>query len=249
MTSKMEKQSSAIVIGASSRIGVALCQQWLKENCFDKVIAISRQILQADTLLNDSRFHSIQTEYDECSINNTREKIKALNTSITRVCICNGILHNDEIWPEKKIEKLNTRFLTEVFTINSVTPILWVKALLPLVSHRSKCVIAVMSARIGSIDDNRTGGWYSYRASKAALNMLLRTAAIEYARRASNVKLIAFHPGTTDTPLSQPFLRSVKKENLFTPEYVAEHLMHAMDAQTIDGTCSFIDWENKSIAW
>ncbi len=79
--------------------------------------------------------------------------------------------------------------------------------------------------------------------------MLLKTAAIEYARRAANVKLIAFHPGTTDTPLSKPFQRSVKKENLFTPEYVAEHLVNVMNTQLVDGECSFIDWENKAIAW
>lgn len=110
-------------------------------------------------------------------------------------------------------------------------------------------IISVFSARIGSIDDNRSDGWYGYRASKAALNMLLKTAAIEFARRAANVKLIAFHPGTTDKPLSKPFQRSVKKENLFTPEFVAEHLVDIMNTQLVDGECSFIDRENKTIAW
>ena len=191
----------------------------------------------------------IQTDYDDLSIAKTCEKIQALTHSISRVCICNGILHNEDIWPEKRIEELNIDTLREVFTINSVIPILWVKALLPLVKSKDECIMSVFSARIGSIDDNRTGGWYSYRASKAALNMLLKTAAIEYARHAANVKLIAFHPGTTDTPLSKPFQGSVKKENLFTPDYVAEHLVRVMNTQTADGECSFIDWENKAIAW
>jgi NAD(P)-dependent dehydrogenase (short-subunit alcohol dehydrogenase family) len=126
---------------------------------------------------------------------------------------------------------------------------LWLKALLTLVKGQPDCIISVFSARIGSIDDNRSGGWYSYRASKAALNMLLKTAAIEYARRAKNVKLIAFHPGTTDTALSKPFQRSVKPDNLFAPEFVAEHLVNIMNNQTIDGELSFIDWENEAIAW
>jgi NAD(P)-dependent dehydrogenase (short-subunit alcohol dehydrogenase family) len=245
----MKTGSSAIIIGASSRIGTALCEKWLQDDDIDNVIAISRQHLAAGLSEQNSQLHYIQTEYDESSITETCKKIQTLANTISRVCICNGILHNEDIWPEKRIEELDINTLREVFTINSVTPIIWVKALLPLVKGKDDCVISVFSARIGSIDDNRSGGWYSYRASKAALNMLLKTAAIEYARRAANVKLIAFHPGTTDTPLSKPFQRSVKKENLFTPEYVAEQLVNVMNIQTVDGECSFIDWENKAIAW
>jgi NAD(P)-dependent dehydrogenase (short-subunit alcohol dehydrogenase family) len=126
---------------------------------------------------------------------------------------------------------------------------LWLKALVSIVKGKSDCIITVFSARIGSIGDNRSGGWYSYRASKAALNMLLKTAAIEYSRRAKNVKLIAFHPGTTDTALSKPFQRSVKSENLFSTEFVADHLVEIMKHQAIDGELSYIDWENKAIVW
>ena len=139
--------------------------------------------------------------------------------------------------------------MQEVITINSVIPMLWLKALFPLVKGQSICVISVFSARIGSIGDNHSGGWYSYRASKAALNMLLKTAAIEYSRRAKNVKIIAFHPGTTDTYLSKPFHGTIKPENLFTTEFVTEHLVNIMNNQTTDGQLSFIDWENKEIVW
>ena len=100
-----------------------------------------------------------------------------------------------------------------------------------------------------TLGDNPSGGWNSYRASKAALNMLLKTAAVEFARRARNVKLIAFQPGTADTFLSRPFQGSVKPGNLHTPEFVAEHLVDIMNAQTMDSELSFIDWENKAIAW
>lgn len=245
----MNSGSSAIVIGAGSTIGKALCDQWQQSEVIDSVIAVSRQNLAGAQEHRGSKLQFIQSEYDEQSIAQTIEKIQILTRSISRVCICNGILHNEDVWPEKRIEELSIETLTEVFTINSVVPILWLKALLPLVKSENDCIISVFSARIGSIDDNRTGGWYAYRASKAALNMLLKTAAIEFARRAANVKLIAFHPGTTDTPLSKPFQRSVKKENLFTSEYVAEKLVHLMDAQVADGQCSFVDWENKAIAW
>ena len=165
------------------------------------------------------------------------------------MCICNGLLHNDHLWPEKRIEDIGLDALQEVFSVNSFIPILWLKALLPLVKGDTNCIITTISARVGSINDNRSGGWYSYRASKAALNMLLKTASIEFARRAKNVKLIAFQPGTTDTPLSKPFQTAVKAEKLFTPAFVAQRLAEIMSRQKADGELSFIDWENTKIDW
>ena len=245
----MMPKSTAIIIGASGGLGSALYERWQQDNKVDHVIAISRHAVPDDEKSRESSTHFIQCDYTESSIVKACEKIKMLTDSISRVCICNGILHNEHVWPEKRIEDVTLSALQEVFTINSIVPMLWLKALVTLVKGQSDCVISVFSARIGSIDDNRSGGWYSYRASKAALNMLLKTAAIEYARRAKNVKLIAFHPGTTDTALSEPFQRSVKPDNLFTAEFVAEHLVNIMNNQTVDGELSFIDWENKAIAW
>ena len=93
------------------------------------------------------------------------------------------------------------------------------------------------------------GGWYAYRASKAALNSMLKSFAVEYARRAKNVKLIAFHPGTTDTDLSKPFQASVPKEHLFAPAFVVERLAVIMDEAEFDGQLSFVDWDGKTIVW
>ena len=245
----MMPKSTAIIIGASGGLGSALYKRWQQDNKVDHVIAISRHAVPDDEKNRESSTHFIQCDYTESSIVKACEKIKMLTDSISRVCICNGILHNEHVWPEKRIEDVTLSALQEVFTINSIVPMLWLKALVTLVKGQSDCVISVFSARIGSIDDNRSGGWYSYRASKAALNMLLKTAAIEYARRAKNVKLIAFHPGTTDTVLSKPFQRSVKPDNLFTTEFVSEHLVNIMNNQTVDGELSFIDWENEAIAW
>lgn len=251
--------STALVIGASGGLGSALCQQWQQAHDIAAVIAISRKFETSDHLKNDhdqqdaqgkeTNTHYIECDYSETSITKTCERIKRLNASISRVCICNGILHNDRVWPEKRIEDLDSSALQEVFAVNSVIPLLWLKALLPVVRGKSDCIITVFSARIGSIGDNRSGGWYSYRASKAALNMLLKTAAIEFSRRAKNVKLIAFQPGTTDTGLSRPFQASVKPENLLNPEFVASRLIHIMNHQTVDGELSFVDWENKAIVW
>jgi NAD(P)-dependent dehydrogenase (short-subunit alcohol dehydrogenase family) len=246
--------SAAIVIGAGSSIGSALCRRWQQDNAIEHVFAVSRQLATGSDQNEATTITYIHSDYTEASIDKSCDTIKMLMhenqlSTISRVCICNGILHNENTWPEKRIEELNTNSLLEVFTINSVTPLLWLKAMITLVKAPTDCIITVFNARIGSIGDNRSGGWYSYRASKAALNMLLKTAAIEYARRAKNVKLISFHPGTTDTALSRPFQGSVKKESLFTPDFVADHLVRIMNTQHVDGELSFIDWENKAIAW
>ena len=109
--------------------------------------------------------------------------------------------------------------------------------------------IIVFSARVGSISENRLGGWYSYRASKAALNMMIKTDAIELARRNKNIKLIAFHPGTTDTPLSKPFQNNVPANKLFTCEFVAKQLLSIVDECELDQSASFLDWQGESINW
>ena len=133
--------------------------------------------------------------------------------------------------------------------MNTFLPALWLKTLAPLLRSKEVCRIALLSARVGSISDNRAGGWYSYRASKAALNMLIQSAAIEFARRAKNVKLLAFHPGTVDTPLSAPFQHNVPDGKLFTPEYVAHQLLDLLTALPADGRASYLDYAGKPIAW
>ncbi len=247
-------KSAAVIIGASGGLGAALSNEWQQNDAVDMVITVSRSVIPEDLAIDASRLQHLRCDYSEASIASTCEQIKTLIEStdidsISRVCICNGVLHNEKVWPEKKLEEISLHAMQEVFTSNSIVPLLWLKALFALVKGTDDCIISVFSARIGSIDDNRSGGWYSYRASKAALNMLLKTAAIEYQRRARNVKLIAFHPGTTDTQLSKPFQASVRKNNLFSPQFVAKHLVTIMNNQPVDGTLSFIDWENKTIAW
>ena len=131
---------------------------------------------------------------------------------------------------------------------------MWLSKLAPMLSKgwqraEPKVSIATLTARVGSIGDNSMGGWYSYRSSKSALNMALKTASIELARRAPNAKLISFHPGTTDTQLSKPFQARVPANKLFTPDFVAKRLLTVMDTSTVDGTLSYLDWDNKPIPW
>ncbi|MEQ8802067.1 MAG: short-chain dehydrogenase, partial [Haliea sp.] len=160
-----------------------------------------------------------------------------------------GILHAGDKGPEKSLEQLDPAWMQAVFHANSITPMLWLQALAKGLGRKQHCVIAALSARVGSIGDNRLGGWYSNRASKAALNMLLQTAAVDQARRAPASKLIAFHPGTTDTALSRPFQGNVAAGKLFSPDFVAGRLLAVMDAATADGTLSYLDWDGQAITW
>ena len=178
-----------------------------------------------------------------------RDQIQALRPTLLRVALCHGVLHGEHLAPEKRLEDLDAVALQTVFAANAIVPVLWLKVLRKLLSHAQHCKVAVLSARVGSIGDNHLGGWYAYRASKAALNMLLKTAAIEYSRRSANVKLLSFHPGTTDTPLSKPFQSSVAADKLFTPDFVAAQLIALMTAADIDGQLAFIDWNGQSIDW
>ena len=234
---------ATLIIGASSAIAQAL----IRNLCCDKhrVVAISRS--PAPPAGGDTDW--LQCDYSDSQITDTVRALRELNCCWRRVFICNGVLHDELAMPEKSLEALSSASLQARFHSNSIVPLLWLRALLPLLRGKIPCTVAVLSARIGSIEDNQLGGWYSYRASKAALNMLLKTAAIEFSRRAKNIKLLAFHPGTTDSPLSAPFQRSVAEGALFSPDFVAERLLDLCTTHIPDGQLSYLDWAGKPIAW
>ena len=245
----------ALVIGASSAIAQALIDQLLSNDEL-VVYAISRSfpVDFTDRMRDQKRLHLLECDYSPVQLSEIVESIKATSLPCVKVFICNGVLHNHSFLPEKKIEQFSADTFQQVMHVNAVVPGLWLQQLITLLKHTLPCVVVVFSARVGSISDNRAGGWYSYRASKAALNMLVKTAAIEYARRAKNVRLIVFHPGTTDTKLSQPFQSNVAPEKLFTPEFVATQLLSlikplALENHVFDHQASFIDWQGKEIDW
>ncbi|MFY0700116.1 MAG: SDR family NAD(P)-dependent oxidoreductase [Bermanella sp.] len=234
---------NSIIIGAGSAIAQAVIQS-LHANA-ENIITVSRKLPDQSNPV----IHGFTSDYSPTSIAKVIQQIKDLNLgSIDRVYICNGVLQNDNIKVEKRIEDLDSESFMSVLHSNTLTPILWVQALLPILRQQN-CTITVFSARIGSISDNNLGGWYSYRASKAALNMLLKNACVEYAKRAKGVKILAFHPGTTDTPLSKPFQKNVPKGKLFSPEFVATSLEEIIQNLEVDGQLSFKDWQGKDILW
>lgn len=238
----------ALVIGAGSTIATALVEQLQRNSDIDLIVTSSRNKIG----YKHNKILKWQCDNSETQIAHCLSQLP--EGVIKYVFICNGVLHQDgedeqQIKPEKRLEDINPWQLTQVFNANTLTPLLWLKHLIKYLPTTTPSTITVFSARVGSIADNRLGGWYSYRASKAALNMLVKTAAIEYGRRNKQVKLLAFHPGTTDTPLSQPFQQNLGDKPLFTPQFVAEQLFKLLPNYPANGQASFIDWQGKDIKW
>lgn len=238
-----------LIIGASSGIATALAHS-LSQNHGENLILVSRHVenFRGDEF-NKAQFFQIK-RYQESDINAVCQQLTSIDLSgVERVFICNGLLHTPDFSPEKQLESVSAKQFNDTMMANALSAILWIQGLVNNLTHQPCCKIIVFSARIGSISDNQLGGWYSYRASKAALNMLLKTAAIECRRRAKNVKIIAFHPGTTNTKLSEPFQKNVGENKLFSTAFVAKQLLGLLKDYHADGELSFVDWQNKKIAF
>ncbi|MDH0174360.1 SDR family NAD(P)-dependent oxidoreductase [Aeromonas dhakensis] len=235
-------EESVVVIGAGGGLGGALVAHWLAAGAAP-VIAVSRQPQPAG--FNISKLHWLRCDYSDEQLAEAVARIGELAPRPRWLVICN---EQGSIRPEKRLEALNLEAMTQLYQTNALLPLRWISQLLPLLGS-SPCTLAVLSARVGSIGDNRAGGWYGYRAAKAALNMLLKCAAIELARRAPGVKLMAFHPGTVDTPLSRPFHGNLAAGSLHSPQQAAADLVTLMARLTPDGELSYLDWRGEPIEW
>jgi len=234
--------AKAIVVGASGGIGQAIVSALYQTQHY-RVISVSRS---AENEVSHCHF---QSDYSEPSIRNVTEQINALDGHLARLIICNGVLHGHDFQPERALKRLSASTMNHVLQTNTVTPALWLGGFMDALKQAPEPRVVAFSARVGSIGDNNLGGWYSYRASKAALNMVLKCAAIELARLNPNAKLLAFHPGTTDTAMSKPFQKGVAEGKLFTPAFVADRLLGILEALEPDGELAFLDWDEKPIVW
>ncbi|WP_110693874.1 SDR family NAD(P)-dependent oxidoreductase [Salinicola halophyticus] len=235
---------TAVITGAGGGIGQAVLNQLLKSDRPGRVIAVSRQSLEID----DARVESLKADVttDE-GRELLRDKVDGAPTHLLFNAI--GLLHDERegISPEKRLEDLDAGALATLFNVNAITPVLLIQTLVNSLKGRHPAIIASLSARVGSIGDNALGGWYGYRASKAAHNMFLRTAAIELARYNRQAIVLSLHPGTTDTGLSQPFQSRVPEGKLFTSDFVAERLLAVMNGRRAEESGSFWDWAGKPI--
>lgn len=163
------------------------------------------------------------------------------------IFVATGLLHDAGVAPEKALRDLDQAGLMRLFAVNAVGPALVAKHFVPLLPRHGRCVFAVLSARVGSIGDNRLGGWYGYRASKAALNMLVKTLSIELARTRPEAICVGLHPGTVDTRLSKPFQARVAADRLFSPAQSAKHLLDVIEQLTPAETGRCFAWDGAEI--
>jgi len=224
----------AVVFGASGGIGRALNQALLESQRFDHVVAFSRTTPVAIDLL------------DEASLERAAA-FAASKGEIRLVIDATGFLHDENQGPEKSLQQIDAAKMARAFALNAIGPVLIMKHVLPLLPRTGKAVFATLSARVASIGDNRLGGWYSYRASKAALNQLVRTAAVELKRRSPDAICIALHPGTVETGLSIPFQKGGLEVQ--SPQTAALRMLEVIDGLGPDQSGAFLDHLGATIPW
>ncbi len=230
----LQTRGVAVVFGASGGIGRALVEALLASHRFDHVVSFSRTTAVAIDLL------------DEASLE--RAAAFAANKGEIRLVIdATGFLHDENQGPEKSLQQIDAAKMARAFALNAIGPALTMKHMLPLLPRTGKAVFATLSARVASIGDNRLGGWYSYRASKAALNQLVRTAAVELKRRSPNAICIALHPGTVETGLSTPFQKGGLEVQ--SPETAALRMLEVIDGLGPDQSGAFLDHLGLTIPW
>jgi NAD(P)-dependent dehydrogenase (short-subunit alcohol dehydrogenase family) len=247
--------ANAFIVGASQGIGLGFVQQLLQDERFVRVYATYRQAESASELLslageNSNRLTCLSVDItDEAQIADCVHKIRADTPKLHLVINCVGILHEGTLQPEKSLRHITSEQLVRYFQVNSIGAVLLAKHLLPLFRHNERSVFASISAKIGSIGDNKLGGWYGYRASKAALNMFMKTVAIEYGRTSPKTLVVNLHPGTTDTRLSRPFQPNVSPEKLFSVERTVTQLLAVIDQLQESDSGQFFSWDGSRLPW
>ena len=237
--SSFSKPANIVIFGASGGIGNAIVEALAMDERAGNVIALSRTPPDFDS----PKVTSLPVDImDEASVAAIAGQCADAGP-IDLVIVATGILHDGKrLRPEKRMQDLDAEAMAEVFRINTIAPAIIAKHFLPLMRRDEKTAFAAISARVGSIGDNRLGGWASYRASKAALNMLLKNLAIELARKHRDCAIVGLQPGTTDTALSAPFQRNVPRDQLQTPAYTARQLVRVMQALRSDDSGGLFDF-------
>ncbi|QQE66501.1 cell-cell signaling protein [Leptolyngbya sp. BL0902] len=246
--------ANALIVGASQGIGLGFVQQLVADGRFERVYGTYRRPETAGALmaLAEEHAHLTPLEMDVTAEDSIAQSVAALQATEPRlhlVVYCVGLLHDGEFQPEKSVRQLTSDQLIRSFQVNAVGAALLTKHLFPLLKHDQPSVFGAISAKVGSIGDNRLGGWYGYRASKAALNMLIKTASLEYARKSPHTIFALLHPGTTDTRLSQPFQRGVAPEKLFPVSRTVTQLMTVIDGLEPTDSGEFFSWDGSRLPW
>lgn len=243
-----EDSALDVVIGAGSGIGGALIERWQRA-AERPLLAVTRSTERLSALAGLPGVTCEAADYSDEQLASLADTLLERDADVARLVICNGVLQGEGYRPERALSQIEGAAMRQVFELNTFLPMRVLSALMPVIKRSGSPKIAVLSARVGSISDNQLGGWYSYRSSKAALNMMLKCTALELRRVNPKAKVLAYHPGTVDTPLSKPFQASVASKKLFTPQRAAQALDEVMAGLTIDGELSYLDWQGQPIPW
>lgn len=234
-----------VIVGASGGIGAAMVNALVDSPQVARIHALSRSGRSHPSSKVANLTFDFTDEDSLIAAAQALEEVKPLDM----VIVATGLLQGEGISPEKNLRALSFDGFAKSFEINTIGPAMTAKYLVPLLRRDAKAVFAALSARVGSVTDNRLGGWYAYRASKAALNMVLRTLAIETNRRFADQLIVGLHPGTVDTDLSKPFQGNVPEDKLFTPEFSAEKLLTVIDGLGQKDSGNLFDWAGEQIVF
>ena len=233
-----QKQKIAI-FGANGSIGQALCAHYQKQS---DVYAFTRNDFDID---ESGLVKILLDDFNEDSVFQAANKFD--NDFFDKIIVSIGILHNESFMPEKRIEEVSSDQFLETIRINTLIPTLIAKSFYKKLKKNDKSTLAFLSARVGSITDNRSGGWYSYRASKAALNMVIKNLSIELRRYNQELVVIGLHPGTVDSHLSQPFQKNLEDSKIFSADFSVLKLSSVIDSLDIDDSGKCIAWDGEDI--
>lgn len=248
-----ERGAGPIVVqGASGAIGAAIVRELLDRDPARQVVATGRSDVRLDAALGDhpacgSRLHLIRLDpCDDASIEQGVAEVRKHGRALSGLIHASGMLHEEGVRPEKRVESLARTTLRRSLDVNAISPLLVTRALLPGLLAAEAPRVAFLSARVGSLGDNRLGGWYGYRASKAALNMLVVTLSLELSRRVPGSVCVALHPGTVASALSEPF---AGRRERFSPGRAARQLLDVLGGLGPAETGSFRAWDGSVIPW
>lgn len=240
----------ALVVGGGHGIGLALVNRLRETAPNAQVFATYRDESKAAGLIESSDTSLIKQldPSDEGSLEQLSRSVEQAPGTLHLLINATGWLHDHRHRPEKSLRQINVEQMLEYFKVNSITTALLGKYFMSHFRHREESCFASLSAKVGSIEDNKIGGWYGYRSSKAALNMIKRTMAVEFSRSGCHCNLLAIHPGTTVTELSKPYIKNTKLQ-LHEPEESAANILQVIEQQPRHNEARFLSWDGAELPW
>lgn len=243
-----------LIAGVSGAIGRGLAEHYLAQDKNLQIVGLCRD---PSALMFDStvaaRVHLIPwdaaSSIDPGQIASDIDDVLAAEAGLDGVIYAAGFLHGQGIQPEKRLEDLDAEALAHAFAVNATGFAILMRAVAPWLRHRRFKTVVAISAKVGSITDNGFGGWYAYRSSKAALNMLVRNLSIELPRKCRPLACVAIHPGTTLSPLSEPFSRSLAQLKVHQPAETAKNIASVIEGLSEGNNGQFLSWDGSQIPW